>query len=329
VVLAVLALSYGAVQCGVHFDTFNHRDNYAFYAHGQTILKSFPLNSFVFLNGDINNNAIKYPQQCEGVRRDVRLISLQLITWDWWVDMQAAHYPNVTFPGTKYHPRVPGAFSFKQLLDVNIKKFSIFICGPYKDYDDSWKGHYHDVAFGHCNRILPSQRVFPPGGLSKHLIRGYSGIASTKELGPWLPNRYTEDTWEYVIYFDVWRRRVSLSSLVSFHSNKNLSDVPLLRAANEIFSDIFSEEELPWLEKYGIINPDAYRGAGIISGQYGKALKDEGGSLEEIRNLESNMVTMWKRYLAIKPDDTEIKRLVDAKVNPYTGRPLSSSSADS
>lgn len=42
--------------------------------NGELILASFPKNSLVLLNGDINNNMIKYPQQCEGVRPDLRLL---------------------------------------------------------------------------------------------------------------------------------------------------------------------------------------------------------------------------------------------------------------
>ena len=42
--------------------------------NGELILKSFPKGAIVLLNGDINNNMLKYPQQCDYVRKDLHLI---------------------------------------------------------------------------------------------------------------------------------------------------------------------------------------------------------------------------------------------------------------
>jgi hypothetical protein len=70
--------------------------------------------------------------------------------------MQAEHYPGVRFPGTKYHPRVPGAFSLRAFLQANRKRFGdrTFICGPFKDGDDSWKAAYETVPYGLCAQLV-------------------------------------------------------------------------------------------------------------------------------------------------------------------------------
>ena len=85
---------YASIHVFTHYPIFNHHDNWSFWANGSRILNSFPKNSIVLLNGDLNNNLIKYPQQCEGLRKDVDLLSLQLMTWDWFVPMQKHNYNN-------------------------------------------------------------------------------------------------------------------------------------------------------------------------------------------------------------------------------------------
>ena len=100
-------------------------------------MAAFFFHSIILLNGDLNNNIIKYPQQCEGTRPDLRLLSLQLMTWDWFVPMQALNYPNVSFPGSRYHVNFDDAFTMKHFLDANVKRFPIFLCGPWKEGDYS------------------------------------------------------------------------------------------------------------------------------------------------------------------------------------------------
>ena len=40
-------------------------------------------NSIFLAMGDLPGNAVRYAQQCDGVRRDVRAIDLELMTFDW------------------------------------------------------------------------------------------------------------------------------------------------------------------------------------------------------------------------------------------------------
>jgi len=83
--------------------------------------------------------------------------------------MNDHHYPKVVFPGTRFHPHIEGAntlpkakhprclhcysinsivgaFSMKEFLDANYKRTKslkkIFLCGPFKEGDDSHKKHY-------------------------------------------------------------------------------------------------------------------------------------------------------------------------------------------
>ena len=269
--IATVCVTYAAAQVLTHYHRLDHHQSRGFVQSGRLILSSFPPNSIVLLNGDLNNNIIKYPQQsvqqhahsltaihlhaetltlrsalslsrshslslslslslrtlvyrviqlhmfthprrkaalthsssavpaplqCEGDRPDLSLLSLQLMTWDWWVPMQAVNYPNVTFPGQRYHVNYADAFTMKQFLDANIRRAPIFLCGPWKEGDHSnmkqatktgqrrsphtarrrqYSGltvfsrarvhplctaYYDDYPWGECARLLPAGR--PP-----------------------------------------------------------------------------------------------------------------------------------------------------------------------
>lgn len=139
----IYTLAFTVAQVGLQYPMHDHHANDSFSVQGRAMLDSFPPNSIVLLNGDLNNNLAKYAQQCEGARPDVSLISLQLMSWDWFVPMQRDNYPNVTFPGNRYHVSTPGSFHIRAFLDANTRnkkaKGGIFLCGPFKDGDHSNK----------------------------------------------------------------------------------------------------------------------------------------------------------------------------------------------
>ena len=122
----------------------------------EKVMRHMPEGSLVLLNGDLNNNLFKYAHQCDRTRPDLQFLSLQLMSWDWFVPMQAHHYPNITFPGSRYHPYAQGGFSIRTFLDRNQKRFKdrIFLCGPWKDGDESYKGVYHTLPFAMCDKLI-------------------------------------------------------------------------------------------------------------------------------------------------------------------------------
>ena len=135
--ITVLSISYAAAQLGSHYHRLDHHESLSFLLKGRRVLSSFPESSIVLLNGDLNNNILKYPQQCEGVRPDLRLLSLQLMTWDWFVPVQGGNYGDVVFPGDRYHVNFPNSFSMRTFLQRNVKRHPVFLCGPWKDGDMS------------------------------------------------------------------------------------------------------------------------------------------------------------------------------------------------
>eukprot|EP00478_Filoreta_tenera_P000982 GABV01000990.1.p1 GENE.GABV01000990.1~~GABV01000990.1.p1 ORF type:complete len:304 (-),score=65.81 GABV01000990.1:96-1007(-) len=221
----------------VHWDRVDHSSTWMFEEYGRAILDPLPQNATLLVNGDINNNAVKYLQQCEDVRPDVAILGVQQMTWPWFVDMQAANYAHwgIVFPGSRYHPFFKGGFSMDQFLRANLDRGPMFLCGPWKDGDPSpQQAGWTTLPFGLCSQIFRNQNV---PSESENLFHFYQKSfealpifpqqseklaehAHRHGLGPWLPLRFTEETWEYVVYRDAWNRLVHLTNVVSFEASR-------------------------------------------------------------------------------------------------------------
>ncbi len=317
-------LFFLTVHIAHHFPIHNQRANTSTQIYGESILNSLPVPStyqlpdgssvrgrsaLVLVNGDINNNLVKYPQQCDGLRlNDVAVMSMQLMTWDWFVPMQAHHYTvaphSVVFPGNRYHPRIPGAFSLRQFLDANTKPTKItvgvdpktgkpkrkkipappvFICGPFKEGDDSHQVGYEIVPYGLCSQFVKLKHKkakkqntaeaiaawnntgtaigVPPSPSSYREIKHWAqflsdGLDALPDLKypVWREWKYGAETWEHVVYHDSWSRLVYISSYISFHANQDLSDVAVLNVSKRCFDRIFGDPmaQLNLLERSGV-----------------------------------------------------------------------------
>ena len=327
-VVAALSLSYATAQVLTHYHQLDHSDSFQFIQNGRKILHSFPPNSVVLLNGDLNNNVIKYPQSCEGARADVQLLSLQLMTWDWFVPMQRRNYANVSFPGSRYHVNFADSFTMRQFMDRNIRKHPIFLCGPWKEGDFSnvrtqqpMTRYYDDFPYGECSRMLPATR--PPKNLTRFIERGLEGLIRLSELPPFDTVRYGSDSWEHVLYTDAMQRLVYLTSYTSFHSNQRQDDFSLLALALQLTDELTQPDTLNTLAQHNYMSAQDYRACGVIYGQWSKAMRDRGQKAEEAR-ASGRMREMWQIYVKMNPEDADIKRSVDSDYNPYTGEKIPS-----
>lgn len=331
--LALICVPLALIHLFVHFPYFDQSGNSAFYQVGYSIVQSFPSDSLVLLNGDLNHNIIKYAHSCEDVRPDLRLISLQLMTWEWFVPMHAHNYKNVTFPGNRYHPNMKGGFGIKQFLDANWKTFQgkLFLCGNWKDYDfsnyktvgpkgEATELYYNEIPFGMCNLLVLGDAQKALGKRLPSMLRqGWSGMPDYHSLPKFSAWKYGDDSWEHVLYHDHFIRLLWMASWTSFASNQPGADYALIELAYELHEEVENyESEIVALRP---IDPVHYRSAGIVYGMYSRAM-DHIGDTARAAELSRKMYFAWKKYVSGKTDDAEIKGFVLKKTNPYTGKPV-------
>mmetsp|Transcript_12467 Transcript_12467/g.20005 ORF Transcript_12467/g.20005 Transcript_12467/m.20005 type:complete len:150 (-) Transcript_12467:167-616(-) len=142
------------------------------------------------------------------------------------------------------------------------------------------------------------------------------------DFGPWKPRLYGDDTWEHVAFHDTWHRMVYHSGVVSFHASQGppAKDEKLLSLAKNIYDHIFSRDLRKLLSAKKVYRTTDYRGAGIIYAKWA-ATKKKGYARAK---AEKAMLTLWKIYLKLAPEDQELKPFVDASRNPFTGEVVES-----
>eukprot|EP00026_Physarum_polycephalum_P000701 Phypoly_transcript_00702.p1 GENE.Phypoly_transcript_00702~~Phypoly_transcript_00702.p1 ORF type:complete len:724 (+),score=95.06 Phypoly_transcript_00702:2004-4175(+) len=199
----LLVLLICTSQISLNFSAMDQHDNYIFYKYGKAVLEPLPKNAILLAGGDLQTNIPYYMQLCEGVRPDVDIVSIETMSWDWYVPRQAPLYPNITFPGKVYHPFKRSGFSMKLFLDANIKR-PMFLAGEWKVGDNSHEKPYTTAPFGLTQHIYPSTHVFD---IKKHVA--FAGPAlQAVNLSIWQPyspfGKYGPETWEYVVGQNFW-----------------------------------------------------------------------------------------------------------------------------
>jgi hypothetical protein len=326
--LAISVISISASQIILNYNSCNHSSNDSFAQQGLSMLYSFPKNSIVLLNGDLNNNMVKYFQSCENIRRDLSLLSLQLMSWDWFVPQQSVNYPQVIFPGNRYHISFPKSFNIKTFLDMNYaKNRNIFLCGPWKEGDHSnhrpnnQGKYYNEFPYGECSKLFKDKQQ--PNNLTQFLEAGVKGIAHFDQLPAYNSAAFGLDSWEHVLYTDAAARLLYLANYAAFHASNNASDAHLLTLAKRLHDSVLKKGRLnSFLIEIQAIQADHYRTAGVIYGLYSKYVSSQARSEEE-EEANMRMYASWSQYLEQRPEDKEIRPFVQAALNPYTNKHLS------
>lgn len=107
-VTAVLLFAVPVNMAAQNWDDHNRGGRYATIAHAKNYLNSCAPNAILFTYGDNDTFPLWYAQEVEGVRRDIRIVNLSLLSGDWYIDQmkrKAYESPGVPIKFTKdqYH----------------------------------------------------------------------------------------------------------------------------------------------------------------------------------------------------------------------------------
>jgi len=199
VLLPILVIGLVGYQISTNYSIQDQSKNYSFHDYGHAILDSLPKNALLLAGGDLVTNVPQYLHLCEKERPDIDIISLEIMSWDWFTITQGPLYSRVNFPGTVYHPHMPDGFSLKLFLDYNQHR-PIFIVGDFKHGDNSFQSHYFTVNRGFAQQIFHVSQ--------KKDLNLYQMIRQTYTKFPdfQLPNdttKYPVDSWEYFMIQDI------------------------------------------------------------------------------------------------------------------------------
>ena len=217
-ILTVLTLILS--QLAMNFESRDFHDSHHIRTYGNRVLNTLPENSILLVTEDLNNNAIKYVQECEGVRPDVSALSLPLMTYEWWSKTQTRHYPNVVIPNEMYHPGKLNGYSILEFLLSNMNASPIFIAGSWYDNDPSHENIYLRHSYGFVDRILPRPEIydnvltltnkqtgterqfpvkpaFPIRDFKDYASSVWNGVPPLEEAPPGEESGYDDESWEH------------------------------------------------------------------------------------------------------------------------------------
>ena len=132
-------------------------ENFTFSRFGRETLRPLPRDAKLLVKGDVITNSARYVQRCEGYRRDVQMVDMAMLTYEWFVPAEAAQRPRVRVSGARYLHGEPGGFSMRELLDANFRAdpdAPVFLAGGWHEHDPSHEGHYDLEPCGVADRVV-------------------------------------------------------------------------------------------------------------------------------------------------------------------------------
>jgi hypothetical protein len=303
---AMVALAFVLVtlQMGLHFAHENNHGNYSFAEFGKNLLKPLPKDALFFTLGDINTNTVRYVQQCEGYRTDVKVLDRSLMSYPWLKRIQLKHYPDVVLPGLFYHPQHPLGYNLKKLFDANVGKHEVYLTflkqkGALESGDKSFDDHYRMSPYGLSFLVKPKSEVFE---VDSYMSDSKSYLVTPDEAFPDPPPRAS---WEEVIYNNYWLAHHLRAVEILKYAMANNFEAKYLKISGSLIEDL--------IQKRGSAPADYYKNLGI---SHHHLERQSEGQEKLVHRAE--MLKNWREYLKTsKAAESDTYRKIMAIVTAY------------
>eukprot|EP00039_Didymoeca_costata_P011170 m.155089 g.155089 ORF g.155089 m.155089 type:complete len:707 (-) comp15087_c0_seq2:60-2180(-) len=254
--IAVLLLS---AQIAANYNERDESQNIHIRDFGRSLLAGLKNNSILLTYGDLPGNSVRYVHYCEDFRPDVKVIDLEMMTFEWYLKMLEKFYPGVTFPAkVKVYRHGSDFFDMRKFFDANIDKFNIYVYENLNPEDPSWHGHYEVWRHGIVRSIQRAGTRFDP-----HVW--------LKETYDWIPSfpipdpiKYDERTWERVVHDGFVSAGVYLAMQFeekagAYLQSDRATAIECFKAAAKIYQKLFDDQvydghrEDFWHKNYGLV----------------------------------------------------------------------------
>ena len=276
-----LALVVPAALVVVHLPAMRMHGNTLVRDYGEAVLRSVPAGGVLLVSGDDLIGSVRYLQQVEGLRPDVRVLPTGLVPLPWFPKLAATTMPDLVVPR--------GSFTFRQFLDVNLPRRPVLVANRMP-----W-----------LRTLEEAYALWPRGLVEQVLPRGQE-----PELGPW-----ARDVEESFARFDPartepfppWSWERGLGTI--YWKEYERFGASLVRLAARRHDDAAAQETtVRVLERLAArpgVQPVVLRNLGVAYQLLARTQPD----------ARAPMVKAWRRYLATNPANDpalgDIRRLVE------------------
>ena len=186
--LAALGVALVACAAQLHrsYGMSDQSHAYYFRNYAQALLEPLPPSAVLLINYDMQWTSVRYMQKCEGLRPDVTVINLSMMTYQWFQSKRHL-YPHLVFPGA-YHSYEKSsavksgvAFTLSQFLDANIHTHQIFLSGKLSFRDSVFDSKYEHIPHGLVSQIEEIDKL-PNGTAYSRSIRPAWQVSSVSRI---------------------------------------------------------------------------------------------------------------------------------------------------
>ncbi len=286
----LVATAFGALISSilVNFPDEDEHRNVLFTQFGRSVIEFLPPHSLVLTRGDTFTNAVRYLQECEGLRKDIRIIDRELLKTPWMKRIIEYNTPDIVLPGRVYRSeytdyrlkREKGEYGLRDLFDSNYPQRPIFITSFDPRDDRQWEKEYVTWPWGFLNQVV---RKDEPFDFDAYLKRSTQQIPQNLEAQ--VSHAVRPGSWEKTVLLDYWDLERRRSNRILTYGIERNEDPQVLHIAEGILSNLIQRHPSP--------PPVLYKNLGIL---YSHLTRTQPGA-------RSQMIQAWTRFLQIAPND--------------------------
>ena len=287
------ACALGLLQLGRHYGDADRHTNRLVRSYGAEILRAAPPGALLVTKGDLITSTIRYLQAVEGQCPDVRLVDQELLAFPWARPLILGAHPELSIPGARY-AAAPDGFNMKQLLDANLARSPIAVCGGIRPGDTTADAAYARWPLGLCESVHPIGEPMEVGAWIRESEAALPRIDFAAEARP-------PGSWEEIVWGDYWEVRQSRAAQLLTIAGHDESRRPFIALAVTILEGIVRDN--PGAP------PHVYKSLAMALGRLGLATPEQRRAAEA-----------WRAYLAVAPEADPQRPAIKAELRRLTQR---------
>jgi hypothetical protein len=260
--------------------------------YGEAVLASVPPGGVLLLSSDDTIGSVRYLQQVEGRRRDVRVLPIGVVALPWFRAVAARHMPDLVLP--------PGAFTFRQFLDANLSRHPVVICNR-TPWLRTLEEAYALWPLGLIEQVRPRSQE------PEFAAWARDNDASFARFDPARTAPYPPSSWEYALGTTYWKQYERYGLAVVRMAARRRDDPATQETAVRVLETLAARPS---------VAPAVLRNLGVA---YQLLSQTRPEAL-------APMVRHWRRYLALAPSDDadlpKIRLLVEEAEQKLAQRPV-------
>jgi hypothetical protein len=284
---AALAIGLPAALLVVNAKTMDPRAHRLFHDYGEAVLQSMPPEAILLITSDDAIGSVRYVQQIEGQRRDVRVIPTGQLASPWFREFAAHQLPGVTLPDRD--------FTALQFVEANVGALPIRLVNKVP-WLQTLEQAYHAWPWGLSDRVLPKGEEPEITAWSREATESFG------RFDPAPASRFPAGSWERYLADGYWKQyRRFARSLVSVKAARSADPSAHLAVAAGL-EPLANRDPDP--------EPSVFKNLGAAYHRFADANPV----------AKRKRAFYWRRYLATNPSGDPDRETIRVLVEDAEGR---------